>query len=81
VQTGAAFWLHVPLGKLRTDRYIPLHPQLKELVDDWVAKRPAGLREPWLFMDHGRRIGNDRVRKAILKVAREAGLGKVTPHH
>ena len=41
VQIGAAYWLHVPLGKLRTDRYIPLHPQLKELLDAWVA-RPAG---------------------------------------
>ena len=51
VQIGAAYWLHVPLGKLRTDRYIPLHPQLKELLDEWVASRPANLREPWLFMD------------------------------
>jgi integrase len=48
VQIGAAYWLHVPLGKLRTDRYIPLAPQLKEMLDDWVAQRPAGLREPWL---------------------------------
>ena len=80
VQIGSAYWLHVPLGKLRTDRYIPLHPQLKELLDEWIARRPATLREPWLFMEHGRRIGNDRVRKAILKVAEEAGLGKVTPH-
>jgi integrase len=30
VQIGAAYWLHVPLGKLRTDRYIPLHPQLMD---------------------------------------------------
>ena len=80
VQIGSAYWLHVPLGKLRTDRYIPLHPQLKELLDEWIARRPATLREPWLFMEHGRRIGNDRVRKAILMVAEEAGLGKVTPH-
>ena len=80
VQIGSAYWLHVPVGKLRTDRYIPLHPQLKELLDEWIARRPATLREPWLFMEHGRRIGNDRVRKAILKVAEEAGLGKVTPH-
>ncbi len=80
VQIGSAYWLHVPLGKLRTDRYIPLHPQLKELLDEWIVRRPATLREPWLFMEHGRRIGNDRVRKAILKVAEEAGLGKVTPH-
>ena len=41
VQIGAAYWLHVPLGKLRTDRYIPLHPQLKELLDEWVGA-PAG---------------------------------------
>jgi site-specific recombinase XerD len=80
VQIGAAYWLHVPLGKLRTDRYIPLHPQLKELLDAWVAGRPANLREPWLFMAHGRRIGPESVRKALLKVAEEAGLGTVTPH-
>ena len=80
VQIGAAYWLHVPLGKLRTDRYIPLHPQLKELLDAWVAGRPANLREPWLFMAHGRRIGPESVRKALLRVAEEAGLGTVTPH-
>lgn len=80
VQIGSAYWLHVPLGKLRTDRYIPLHPQLKELLDEWVAARPANLREPWLFMDHGRRLGPESVRKAILRVANEAGLGPVTPH-
>ena len=80
VQIGSAYWLHVPLGKLRTDRYIPLHPQLKELLDEWVARRPASLREPWLFMDHGRRLGPESVRKAVQKVAREAGLESVTPH-
>lgn len=80
VQIGAAYWLHVPLGKLRTDRYIPLHPQLKELLDAWVAHRPANLREPWLFMDHGRRLGPESVRRAVQKVAREAGLDNVTPH-
>jgi site-specific recombinase XerD len=80
VQIGSAYWLHVPLGKLRTDRYIPLHQQLKELLDEWVARRPASLREPWLFMDHGRRLGPESVRKALLRVAEEAGLGTVTPH-
>ncbi len=33
VQIGSAYWLHVPLGKMRNDRYIPFHPQLEELVD------------------------------------------------
>jgi integrase len=80
VQIGAAYWLHVPLGKLRTDRYIPLHPQLKDLLDEWVAKRPAGLREPWLFIERGRRIGKQRVGDALATVAQEAGIGRVTPH-
>jgi integrase/recombinase XerD len=80
VQIGSAYWLHVPLGKMRTDRYIPLHPQLTELLDDWVSHRPASLREPWLFMNRGRRIGVRRVEQAVWKVARDAGTGHLTPH-
>ena len=41
VQIGAAYWLHVPLGKLRTDRYIPLHPRLKGC---WTSGSPADRR-------------------------------------
>ena len=80
VQIGAAYWLHVPLGKLRTDRYIPLHPQLKQLLDEWVARRPAGLRSPWLFVEYGRRIGENRVDRAVAKAAKAAGIGHVNPH-
>jgi integrase len=80
VQIGSAYWLHVPLGKLRTDRYIPLHPQLKEMLDEWIANRPAGLREPWLFIERGRRIGKQRVEDAVANAARAAGIGHVTPH-
>jgi integrase len=67
VQIGAAHWPHVPLGKLRTDRYIPLHPQLKELLDDWLARRPASLRSPYLFVEHGHRIGSRRLERAVDK--------------
>ena len=80
VQIGSAYWLHVPLGKLRTDRYIPLHPRLKEMLDEWVARRPAGLREPWLFIERGRRIGKQRVQDAVTSAAHAAGIGRVTPH-
>ena len=80
VQIGSAYWLHVPLGKLRTDRYIPLHPQLKEMLDEWVAERPAGLREPYLFIERGRRIGKQRVGDAVANAAQAAGIGRVTPH-
>jgi integrase len=75
VQIGAAYWLHVPLGKLRTDRYIPLHPQLKDLLDAWISQRPAGLREPWLFIERGRRIGKQRVGDAIATAAAPAPSG------
>jgi hypothetical protein len=26
VQIGSAYWLRIPISKLHTDRYIPLHP-------------------------------------------------------
>jgi integrase len=80
VQIGSAYWLHVPVGKLRSDRYIPLHPQLKELLDAWLAERPASLRTPYLFVEHGQRIGEGRVDRAVAKVARAAGIGPVSPH-
>ena len=80
VQIGAAYWLHVPLGKLRTDRYIPLHPQLKQLLDDWVADRAASLRSPYLFIEHGQRIRQGRVDRAVAKAAQAAGIGHVNPH-
>jgi len=80
VQIGAAYWLHVPLGKLRNDRYIPLHPQLKDLLDEWLTRRPAGLRSRYLFLEHGQRIRHNRVDRAVAKVAAAAGIGHVSPH-
>lgn len=80
VQIGSAFWLRVPLGKLRNDRYIPLHPQLKQLLDDWIAERPAGLRSEYLFIEDGRRLTKSRVEGAVHKAAKRAGIGHVTPH-
>jgi site-specific recombinase XerD len=35
VQIGAGPWLHVPVGKLREDRYLPLYPHLVTLIDDY----------------------------------------------
>ncbi|WP_239656539.1 tyrosine-type recombinase/integrase [Mycobacterium riyadhense] len=80
VQIGAAYWLHVPLGKLRTDRYIPLHPQLKDLLDTWIAARPTSLRSRYLFVEYGQRIGEGRVDRAVAKTAKVAGIGHVSPH-
>ena len=70
----------MPLGKLHTDRYVPLHPQLKAMIDDWLARRSDGLRSNLMFIDHGRRITVRRVDMALHKVAAAAGIGHVTPH-
>ena len=32
VQIGAGHWLRIPPGKLRNDRYVPLHPELVQLL-------------------------------------------------
>lgn len=80
VQIGSAYWLRVPLGKLHNDRYIPLHPQLKALLDEWVHQRPETLRSDYMFIEHGRRVRRSRVARALDKVATAAGIGHVTPH-
>ncbi len=80
VQIGSSFWLRVPIGKLHTDRYIPLHPQLKAQLDGWVAARPDGLRSRLLWVEQGRRIRRGRVVGALNRAAAAAGIGHVTPH-
>jgi site-specific recombinase XerD len=81
VQIGDTFWLRVPLGKLHNDRYVPLHPAVKGLLDEWVAQRGEELRTNDLFVIHGRRIGAGRVDAAVKRAARAAGLGDdVTAH-
>jgi integrase len=55
VQIGSAFWLRIPVGKLHNDRYIPLHPQLKDMLDDWIGNhRAVGLRSDRLLLEHNR---------------------------
>ncbi len=80
VQIGSAFWLRVPVGKLHNDRYIPLHPQLKELLDQWLAARPTDLRSDLMFVERGRQIAESRVDAAVAKVARTAEIGHTSPH-
>ncbi len=41
VRIGDGHWLRVPVGKLRNDRYVPLHPQLVEQLGAWTASNLA----------------------------------------
>jgi hypothetical protein len=81
VQIGSAFWLRIPVGKLHNDRYIPLHPELKELLDDWVTEhRPTGLRTDRLLVERSRPITKIRVSSALNRLTAQAGIGHVTAH-
>ncbi|SDI19849.1 Site-specific recombinase XerD, partial [Sinosporangium album] len=79
VRIGDGEWLHVPVGKLRTDRYIPLHPRVKTLLGQWLehrADQPGRL----MFTELGRLIPQTRVDSAVRRAATAAELGHVTPH-
>ncbi len=81
VQIGSAFWLRIPVDKLHSDRYIPLHPQLKEMLDDWLANhRPTGLRSGRLLLERNRPVTALRVANALRRLGGEAGIGHVTAH-
>ena len=81
VQIGSAFWLRIPVGKLHNDRYIPLHPQLKDMLDDWIDHhRPTGLRSQRLLLEHNRPVSSLRVSTALSRLSHEAGIGHVTAH-
>ena len=41
VLIGAGHWLHVPVGKLHDDRYLPLHPHLVTLIGDYRTDHVA----------------------------------------
>lgn len=71
---GGAWWLRVPVGKLRNDRYIPLHPALVELLAGW----PTGQER--LLETDARPLDRHRVGRIVRRVARSAGLGHVHPH-
>lgn len=81
VQIGSAYWLRIPVGKLHNDSYIPLHPELKTLLDNWIDHdRPVGLRSDRLLLEHGRPVAKLRVANALSRIANDAGIGHVTPH-
>ena len=46
VQIGDGHWLRTPVGKLRTDRYVPLHPRVKTLLEEWSAQRSTQTNTP-----------------------------------
>jgi len=86
---GSGSWLKVPLGKLDTERMVPIDAQTLALIDRITAARSPGRPIPhprtgrpadFLFTAHGHRIGQNRLRKELDRAAKSAGIGHVTPH-
>jgi len=79
VQIGEGFWLRIPVGKLHNDRYVPLHPVLLPLLDEWRTSHPdhgLGL----LLSNDGRPLNRHAVTRMVNRAARRAGLGRLHPH-
>jgi integrase len=86
---GQGSWLKVPLGKLETERMVPLDEETLVLLDRIAATRSAGrpIRHPrtgrpaqFLFTHHGKRLSQNAVREELGRAAATAGLGHITPH-
>ena len=81
VQIGENYWLRVPLGKMHNDRYIPLHPEVKELINEWVAQCPPKDPYDFLFTLHGYRFGRGKVALAVERIGKAAGIKEhIAPH-
>ena len=79
-EIGDGRWLRTPVGKLHTDRYIPLHPRVEELLQQWLSANPPLPHSTLMFTDRGRPIPGRRVDLAVYAAAAAAGIGHVTPH-
>lgn len=71
-------WMRVPIGKLHNDRYVPLHPQLVEQLDEHQQRRSDGLDR--LIVFNGRCLDRHIVARMLRRVAKAAGIGHVHPH-
>jgi hypothetical protein len=79
----------VPLGKLETERMVPLDEETLVLIDRITATRSAGRPLPhprtgrpaqFLFTHHGKRLSQNALRAELGRAAGTAGLGHITPH-
>jgi len=86
---GNGAWLKVPLGKLATERMVPLDPETLDVIDRVTQIRSHGrplphprYRRPaqFLFTYLGRRLTQQGVRRELDHATEVAGLGHVTSH-
>lgn len=71
-------WLRVPVGKLHNDRYIPLHPQLVELLDTHQAERDDTIDRLIVWKEGP--LNRHQITRMLNRAAKAAGIGHVHPH-
>src|SRR6516162_3863405 len=81
VRIGAGHWLRIPLGKLRNDRYVPLHPELVQLLAAWTGANLEHIRRhKRLVADHRGILDRHVIGRIVRRVAAAAGVPGVHPH-
>ncbi len=80
VLIGDTYWLHVPVGKLYEDRYLPLHPHLVELVGAYRAAHVTPGHDLLIPYENGRQLDRHAVTRFINKAGATAGLPHINPH-
>ncbi len=81
IRTGVdGFWLHVPVGKLRDDRYLPLHPTLVGLIGDYRTRHVSDPHPLLLPRENGNPLNRCAVNRMLNRIAHDAGIGHVHPH-
>jgi integrase len=79
----AGSWLRVPLGKLNTERAVPLDDTALDALDDWLAHRSRQRAVPhprdgrladFVFVERGRRLGPSRLQSGLRRAVEKAGL-------
>jgi integrase len=86
---GHGAWLKVPLGKLASERMVPLDEETLEVLDRIAARRTPGrpLRHPrtgkhvdFLLVYQGRRVSAQALRDELARACDDAGIPKTVPH-
>ncbi len=78
---GNEYWLRSPVGKLRNDRMIPLHPECVELLAEWTATNSEYIRSKGrLLADEHELLDRRTGHRMVATTAKRAGVGTVHPH-
>ncbi len=78
---GDRYWLRVPVGKLRNDRMIPLHPEVVDLFADWTAANADHIRASGrLLADEHAPLDRRTVHRIVNQIGRNAGIDDMHAH-